>query len=166
MRMRFLQRMKAIEEIMDEDNTKNMNKFQNSSIDITKFFNFNMRLIDFEITLSESSHTHILFWKELLENKVSLEELNRRGSMITQEKEEIREEFEEMVGINSKNSKLLELYCDFLVLVCHDNENARAIRDKASFLFIGDKSNSGRSIIENKYSANSSDTGIIIISGT
>lgn len=67
--------------------------------------------------------------------------------------------------MNSQNVLLMKMYADFLDLICSDSENTDIIKEKANFLEIRNRAQSGKSIIQNKYSFNNTTTGIIIISG-
>ena len=75
--------------MIEDDNKQN----QNTTIDIGKFFMFNMKIVIFEELLEKCSIDHIDFWKELLEMNINLKKVGEYGALITNEKDNLKEFF-------------------------------------------------------------------------
>ena len=57
---------------MKEDDNK---QSQNMTVDINKFYTFNMKIVEFQEILEKCSDDHIEFWKEMLEANLNLKQV-------------------------------------------------------------------------------------------
>lgn len=79
-RLEFYRQITKIEIEMIEDDNK---QTQNLTVDIGRFFLFNVKIVEFEELLEKCSNDHIEFWKELLEVNINLKKIGELGALIT-----------------------------------------------------------------------------------
>ena len=148
------------EEMIEYDSRQNTS----SAVDLNKFLKFNIKIVEFEMLLEECANDHIEFWKEIMEVNINLTKVEKYGSLVSNQKEKVKEFFDSMLEINSNNAHIYRLYGEFLVRVCHEDAHNLRYIEKANIIVKNLCESSQLNTKVDKYSDNSH-TAIIIISG-
>jgi hypothetical protein len=127
----ILRLMKNIEsDMIDQDK----NSKTNGKVDILKFYEFQKKFSEFQVSILSLIKLQISFNNELANVNPETRKLSELGSAISKIGDKIDRLFNEMNRFEVSNTKYLELYAEFKVEIMYDVAGGREIFEKIELI--------------------------------